>query len=432
MNGSQRLERDLPFVLEDLYLGGMPDYRDDLVQRIAATRQRPVWTFPKRWLPMDITTQRLPMSGVPWRAVALVAALALILAAAMAVYVGSQRPTHLPADPFGLAANGVVVATLDGDIVAIDPVTHSTRTIIGGPESDTDPVFSGDGARIAFRRTDDSGGQHLFVANADGSGVVDALQDPVVQLINWTFSPDGQRLLATADVDDRAALLVARSDGSTPAQALDIRLPTAAGDIEGSWFRPPDGNEILVLAGQPDHWARGIYLVDVDGGTLRPIVEPSAPYDVFGATWSPNGEWISYGRYDGTVDGVSAEAWIVAADGSGDRRIDPAPTAADAPMAWSNDSTRLLIGRDPDGDARIAVIGVDPTTPIIELDCRSAGIANCSGDWLWSPDDSTLLGRVPDGTGDRYVLADPDTGVVTETSWAATGIPSWQRVAIPE
>ena len=48
MTTAQRFEHELPELLADLYVGGMPDYRDDLLRRTGATRQRPAWSFPLR------------------------------------------------------------------------------------------------------------------------------------------------------------------------------------------------------------------------------------------------------------------------------------------------------------------------------------------------------------------------------------------------
>ena len=43
----------LPAILEDLYLGATPDYRNEVISAAVRTRQRPAWTFPGRWFPMS-------------------------------------------------------------------------------------------------------------------------------------------------------------------------------------------------------------------------------------------------------------------------------------------------------------------------------------------------------------------------------------------
>ncbi len=78
MTSPRRFEQDLPVLIADLYLQGTPDYRDDLVQQVARVRQRPAWTFPERWLPMDLATKAVPGAPrIPWRIVGVVALLAI-------------------------------------------------------------------------------------------------------------------------------------------------------------------------------------------------------------------------------------------------------------------------------------------------------------------------------------------------------------------
>ncbi|HEY8635825.1 MAG TPA: hypothetical protein VIL81_01060, partial [Candidatus Limnocylindrales bacterium] len=90
MTNELRFERQLPAILEDLYLGPSPDYRDEVLAAAVRTRQRPAWTFPGRWLPMDITTRTIPVTRLPWRQLGILALIALLLAVALAVAVGSQ------------------------------------------------------------------------------------------------------------------------------------------------------------------------------------------------------------------------------------------------------------------------------------------------------------------------------------------------------
>ena len=81
MTSPRRFEQDLPALVSDLYGGGMmPDYRDDILRTTVGTRQRPAWTFPERWLPVDLAARRWPIRPLPWRTLA-VALLILLLAA---------------------------------------------------------------------------------------------------------------------------------------------------------------------------------------------------------------------------------------------------------------------------------------------------------------------------------------------------------------
>ena len=80
MTAEQRLERDLPQILGDLSIAPYPDYIDDVLATTAQRRQRPAWTFPERWLPMDLVTERVRTPRLPWRAIGVLAMIALLLA----------------------------------------------------------------------------------------------------------------------------------------------------------------------------------------------------------------------------------------------------------------------------------------------------------------------------------------------------------------
>jgi hypothetical protein len=106
MTTEQRLERDLPSYLGDIAMGPYPEYIDDVLSITANRRQRPGWTFPERWLPMDIATTKVPATRMPWRQLGVLALLLILVAGALAVYVGSQQQTDPLPPAFGPAANG--------------------------------------------------------------------------------------------------------------------------------------------------------------------------------------------------------------------------------------------------------------------------------------------------------------------------------------
>ena len=80
MSSSERYERRLPELLDELAAPRTPAYFDDILGQVGRTRQRPGWTFPERWLPMSAVSERLAAAPrVPLRAV-VVAALLLLAA----------------------------------------------------------------------------------------------------------------------------------------------------------------------------------------------------------------------------------------------------------------------------------------------------------------------------------------------------------------
>ena len=78
MNGNDRLERELTTWFADTATPRTPDWTADILAATATMRQRPRWSFPARWLPAAVVPRlpRLTLRPVPWRTIALLAALA--------------------------------------------------------------------------------------------------------------------------------------------------------------------------------------------------------------------------------------------------------------------------------------------------------------------------------------------------------------------
>jgi Tol biopolymer transport system component len=423
-----RIDRILPPLFDELADPRTPDYLEAAIERASSRPQRPSWTFPGRWIPMQISTSATSVARFPWRQIGVLAIIAILIAVA-AVAVGSaNKPKVLPAEPFGLAQNGAVAVAVDGDIATIDPDTGATTQLTSGPDTDTRPVYSPDGTKIAFERTlaGDATQAVIMVADADGSGLRQATPEPLKLLQPWSFSPDGTELLVIAAVDGKLRMQIQPVDGSAPT-LLDVKLPADPGRVEPASFRPPDGNEILFHATDQTS-LRGIYVADRVSGAVRTIVPPTLGIETFGAAWSPTGDAISFGSYDPTAQETTARTQIANADGTDVRLADAAPgTAYDLRGSeWSNDGSRFVVIREY-GDGTpfqpVIVSTKGDAAPIV-LACGDP--VPCAGFWVWSPDDTRLIGLVDPATR-QYVEADPVTGQVSLTEWTGTGDPAWQR-----
>ena len=131
MTTQQRFERELPALLEDLYLGPTPDYRHEVLAVAVRSRQRPSWTFPGRWLPMVPHDTQTSGTRLPWRQIAVLAVVAVLLAATLS---RSRRIPSGPAPaPFGPARNGLIPYISDGNVYVGDPVSGTTRLLVSSP-----------------------------------------------------------------------------------------------------------------------------------------------------------------------------------------------------------------------------------------------------------------------------------------------------------
>jgi Tol biopolymer transport system component len=425
-----RRAADLPAILDELARGPYPDYIDDVLTSTAQRRQRPGWTFPKRWLPMvDIARAPVIAPRAPWRLIAIVALL-LVLLAAVAAFIGARRTIIAP---YGLASNGLVAYERGGDIYTVDPVTNAATAIVSGPGTDVGPRYSLDGTHLAFERKHGSGLSQIFVARADGSDVRLVTPAPLALAAGdsgrawekYEFSPDGTSLLIAID-DLRPGIAIARTDGG------DLRvLEVGMGASEPS-FRPPLGTEILFIGRAAS--GSGLFAVDTAGGPARSILAVPAGFDLAGASWSPDGSKIAYWSWH-EAGGLTASSHIVNADGTDDFSLPNPPGAVwNAHATWSNDGTRLFIVRGFTAgfeDVRGFVLPADGSGVGVEVAPAGTVENDCCASWTWSPDDSKLLGRPGNRAGQplQQIIIDLETGETGRAPWDATTDPTWQRQA---
>jgi Tol biopolymer transport system component len=408
MTTDQRFERDLPDLLADLYLGSTPDYRDDVLARTSRMRQRPTWTFPERWLPMSvITLARNTLKPIPWRTIAVLALLAVLLAVAIAAFVASPR--HLP-PPFGRAVNGLVAYAKGGDIYIVDPATGARRVLVAGPENDHDPRFSLDGTRLAFLRgTADQ--DQLVIVDAGGQNPLIASGPPLLEG-GMAWSPDGHLLAVTSRVAGAMAITIVDTRTGV-SRLLDVGMPA-----DGVSWRPPSGSELLFSGGtEPD---LALYLIKPDGSDRpRQIVAHDVPLNAAGMTspavagWSPDGAQLTFhrGMPDGTIrtyvrdiaSGTELERQLVYGRVSNDgKRI----------ASLSEDTTWVCV----------ADLAGGPCTKISEVFDQPAW----GTDFAWSPDDRWIYTTRSDGA---VFILDPEGGPQAQPSWLGESTHTWQRTA---
>ena len=415
MISDRRFDHELPELLTDLYLGPTPDYRDDILLRVARTPQRRVWTFPERWLPMSVVTlAREAMQPLPWRTIGLLALLTLLVGA-IVLYAGSQQ-RRLPA-PFGPAANGALVFADAGDIVAFDQSTGTRTTVVGGPAADRAPAFSRVGSQLAFLRDGAPGaGSSVWVSNPDGSNqrrIAEGVKAVTFEggsfvdgSIEW--SPDGRSLLLSTNTDIGHAITIVPVDGSSPPRTLDVGMRA-----EGPTWRPPNGGEILFRGQTAEGY--GLYAVQADGMNVRTIVPPVATTDTFDLlfySWSPDGSQIAFQRAP-TADGPRFIHVVRAAGGEA-----RAVTSSESVGAqWSPDGRSILYSGDSGGTITLNVVSSDGT--------GRRELSTSSGAARWTPDGRKILLAGEDG----FVLIDLLGGPPENLAFSSETLPDWQRLA---
>jgi Tol biopolymer transport system component len=422
-------EQRITAAIDEIAAPRRPEYLDDILRQTARSSQRPRWTFPGRWVPMDLAVRMGPATRLPMRGLLLLA-LALLLAAAVGVaVVGSLNAVP---SPFGLADNGLIGYPDDGDLFVRDPRTNETRLVIGTPDVEQGPWFSPDGRSFMFVRTTD-GKDFMWVADANGSDERLLVPEPLVGA-NAFWAPDSRTIALLNETRGLPALSLVDMDGG-PAREIDLGDANPTGDFA---FRPPDGRQLLVRGQNPDS-SIDLFLVDLATGDVRPLGLVSLlllgpQWDNSGPAWSPDGTRIAYNRVERepTALGVQFRVHLVNPDGTGDVVLPGPddPNIMEAWPAWSPDGTQILVHRwtwktNEGGLGWVALMPADGSAPARDIGPVVAGGEETGISKGWSPDGSRILIRY-ENTRQVYEI-DPITGAETTIPWTEE-LPDWQRV----
>jgi len=429
-----RFEGQLPEILVELALPRTPDYIDDILSQTARTRQRPGWTFPERWLPMDIAAN-VPAGGrqIPWRSLGILALVAVLLAIAI-VAGGSRQDRPLPT-PYGPAANGSLVYDRDGDIYVADAGLSKERLLVGGLANDYAVTWSRDGSRIFFAR-DVAGGVAVMTADSDGGDVRQASATLLNAPEEHDFSPTSRELAVIDTVAGRPVLRILDLSGDGGVRTLD--LGTLEPDNVVAW-RPGASDEII-FGGHPggEQTELGLYGIRSDGTHLRQLVLQhdesidAAPnptqYSFQGISMSADGSKASYWNWETTVQpGHSCFIHLLDLATGVDRRMQFDPSAhCELMPVFSPDGKTIVAERQTeDGIAHIFVAPVDGGGPGVSVGPTYNYRSRNS--FALSPDGTKVIWVPNEGMGRLITLA---TGAVEDSSVQFPGgFPSWQRLA---
>ncbi len=244
---------------------------------------------------------------------------------------GQYGPTHL----FAMNADGSGIHKLTSDT-----------------KDDAAPVWSPDGTRVAFVRTQ-SGQQpqpgQIFVMNSDGTGV-SRLTCLGSRDDRPAWSPDGSRIAFARSTGKTTAIYVMQADGSN----LHLLFqPVTAYALSLAWS--PDGKRFAF--GDPT----GIAVVNADGTGFRQLTGPSTiqtPDDL--PAWSPDSKSIAFDHSVLTSKelGADVQLWVMTADGRNQHTLIAESRHDLANPSWSPDGRQVAFFRWGDSTQGLTSIEV--------------------------------------------------------------------------
>jgi Tol biopolymer transport system component len=386
-------------LLQEVAPPRVPEYLEEVRLGARRHRQRPAWSFPGRWLGVDVAVR--PPAPFGWLAWALIV-VALLALLAVAAIVGSPR--RLP-PPFGPAANGVIVYDDGAHILGTRPGS-SARPLGSGQTIDTRPSASLDGRRIAFLREAGSA-TSVVVASIDGSepheiAVASSTDGLTVKSEPPAWSPDGTRIAITVidsrNAQDHAEIWIV--DAAVGGHS--ILLPAGLASVEQpAWS--PDGDRIAFLGeprGEPSSF---LYVTRLDATGLLKISEQASNAEAGYfqlPRWSPDGRLIAV--HHGDAGRLDRDILLLATDHLNESVVGT-PSADEAQPAWSPDGGSLAFWRSVGGfNWRVVILDLATRTEQV------VGPTSGNADSLsWSPDGSGIVVvTCPIQTSCRLLLVD--------------------------
>jgi dipeptidyl aminopeptidase/acylaminoacyl peptidase len=161
-----------------------------------------------------------------------------------------------------------------------------------------------------------------------------------------------------------------------------------------------------------------IYVRDFSGGT--PIRLTTSTEPDYSPRWSPDGDYIAFGRANG--GGGGTDVFVMAPDGSGQTNLTNGGGTSNIPLAWAPDSMRILMASDSSGQNDLWMIRPDGSDPV-----KLTDTADLERYAAWSPDGSTIaFDRITPGSASIWLMDADGSNARSITGTTGTYLmPAW-------
>ncbi len=143
------------------------------------------------------------------------------------------------------------------DIILYNLATGVRTTFASYAGTNTGGAFSPDGRHVAMILSTKEGGTEVFVADAAGKNIARLTRDAKSSKASPTWSPDGQKIIFSAD--PRGAPLLYEISAASSLRALPPELPTGGSYCADPAWNPRDANQVAFMEEQGSQFFIAVY-----------------------------------------------------------------------------------------------------------------------------------------------------------------------------
>ncbi len=269
----------------------------------------------------------------------------------------------------------VIADGVNRDIYTVCPDGSRLTNLTAVIASDTDPVWSPDGARIAFT-SDRDGSSQVYVMDADGKYPMELTSDYIND--NPVWLPDGESIAFRTH--DGTGMWWWRIVELTSSAVTDYSTPTYDFFFQTpAWS--PDGSRLAYMS-LVEQQARNDGSSQLHVKVLPNRSDTALTSDIWAninPVWSPDGERIAFfSERDGTYNLFAL--YVINADGSGLERVTDPIYSENASASWSPDGKWLVVGGNDYLNTKVVIINIE-SKEVLDFLELSSGLWASDPDW---------------------------------------------------